>query len=159
MLHLRQHVTQWDFIAFSCTHLYIFTFADHTSILIVITVVRSNPSVAALAELWFAACACDVIQPDGPAALSKACTLWCWEGPATAQLSTHHLSIDQVPDIVTNRPPLSTEEDLYSARAGAVSSIGQTDLPLNCCAVACCCCGSFHLICGEVLRWWMRCGW
>ena len=105
------------------------------------TVMRSKPLMGAMVKPRFAACAVDLIQPDGPWALPKGCIWLCWQDRATAQLSTHHLSISQAPWIITHRPPLSTVEDLYSTSAGAVS-IDQTDLPLNCWAVVCRCCGS-----------------
>ena len=65
----------------------------------------------------------DTVQPNVPAALAKAGRCWSRNGAATAQLSTHHLSILQVPDVVTHRPPLVLVVDLHSPGAGRVVRI------------------------------------
>ena len=97
----------------------------------VITVVGPQSSVATLCEHRFAAIAVDLIQPYRPLSTSKNGPMWCSQHPPTAQLSTHHLGIDQVPAIITNCGPLALEEDLHPAWTGALPSIHQADLPLS----------------------------
>ena len=84
------------------------------------TVVGPQSSVATLCELRFMAIAVDLIQPYRPLATSKSGPTWCSQHPPTAQLSTHHLGIDQVPFIITYCGPQAIEEDLHPARTGVV---------------------------------------
>lgn len=143
------HGQQWDLDAF-CN----ITFTDNTSVLTMPTVVCSEASMSALAELCFIPSTCNVIHPDGSCALSKSCTCWCWDHPPTAQLSAHHLGINSAPAIVTDGAPLASVEDLHSARAGAFS-INQTDLPFNP-TIVCWWCGGPRG--GKIGRhWWWWC--
>ena len=103
---------------------------DDSSIFTMITVVGAEGRVGAHCQGGLWAWAPDIVQPDGPAALAKAGTAGGRQGRATAQLSTHHLGILQIPEVITHRPPLALVEDLHSARA-VVGPRSQTHLSIH----------------------------
>lgn len=71
--------------------------------------------------------AVQVIQVDRPSAWGEGPVLSAHtQGVTTAQLSTHHVSVLQVPLVVTDRAPLTTTPHLHTTSAPVWTS-GQTD--------------------------------
>lgn len=95
------------------------TITQDGHIFIVKTVVDTPAPAATLAQRSFLPAALHVIQENRPSALAKG------EGPryrqcqATAQLTTHHVGIYNIPVIVANAAPGTTVHDLQASSAAA----------------------------------------
>lgn len=95
------------------------TITQDRHIFIVKAVVDTPAPAATLAQRRFLPTAFHIIQENGPSALAKG------EGPRhrqcqpTAQLTTHHVGIHNVPVIVANAAPGTAVHDLQAPSAAA----------------------------------------
>ena len=83
------------------------TRVPHTSILLVLAVALPPGLHSTVPEGRLPAPAPHLVQPDAPISRAKCCRPHGFQGLATAQLLTHHLSLCQAPGVITHGAPRS----------------------------------------------------
>ena len=83
------------------------TRAPHTSILLVLAIALPPGLHSTVPEGRLPAPAPHLVQPDAPISRAKCCRPHGFQGLATAQLLTHHLSLCQAPGVITHGAPRS----------------------------------------------------
>lgn len=95
------------------------TITQDRHIFIVEAVVDAPAPAATLAQRSFLPPALHVIQENGASALAKGEGPRYWQCQATAQLTTHHVGIHNVPVIIANTAPGTAVHDLQAPSAAA----------------------------------------
>ena len=90
------------------------------------TVVFSQAGMSAVQKGRLIADTVDIIQPDVSTALTKVGTRFGGLSCSTVHDSAHHLSISDVPLVVTDGSPLAVMQNLHSTRA-AVSAVDKPE--------------------------------
>lgn len=80
-----------------------------------VAVVDAPALIATLAQLRLFPTAVNIIEQDGPGALSKAGACAHCNSRTTLQLSAHHVGVHHVPVIITHRAPCTIVLNLNTA--------------------------------------------
>ena len=89
------------------------TRAPHTSILLMLAVALPPGLRSTVPQGGLLAPASHLIQPDAPISRAKCRGPQGFQGPATAQLLTHHLGLCQAPGVITHGAPGAAVPDLH----------------------------------------------